>query len=160
MNIKSLLAKPFAGVIQRQINKEQLSAVEDQQSILNQLVKIGKATIFGKEHGLDQVKTYEDFKKAVPIRDYEAFKPYIEQIKKGTQNVLWKGRPIYFAKTSGTTSGVKYIPITKDSIGNHINGARNAILSYMSQAQQTQFAGGKMIFLSGSPELELSLIHI
>ena len=154
MNIKSLLAKPFAGVIQRQINKEQLSAVEDQQSILNQLVKIGKATIFGKEHGLDQVKTYEDFKKAVPIRDYEAFKPYIEQIKKGTQNVLWKGRPIYFAKTSGTTSGVKYIPITKDSIGNHINGARNAILSYMSQAQQTQFAGGKMIFLSGSPELE------
>ncbi len=154
MNIKSLLAKPFAGVIQRQINKEQLSAVEDQQSILNQLVKIGKATIFGKEHGLDQVKTYEDFKKAVPIRDYEAFKPYIEQIKKGSQNVLWKGRPIYFAKTSGTTSGVKYIPITKDSIGNHINGARNAILSYMSQAQQTQFAGGKMIFLSGSPELE------
>lgn len=154
MNIKSLLAKPFAGVIQRQINKEQLSAVEDQQSILNQLVKIGKTTIFGKEHGFDQVKTYEDFKKAVPIRDYEAFKPYIEQIKKGTQNVLWKGRPIYFAKTSGTTSGVKYIPITKDSIGNHINGARNAILSYMSQAQQTQFAGGKMIFLSGSPELE------
>ena len=154
MNIKSLLAKPFAGVIQRQINKEQLSAVEDQQSILNQLVKIGKTTIFGKEHGLDQVKTYEDFKKAVPIRDYEAFKPYIEQIKNGTQNVLWKGRPIYFAKTSGTTSGVKYIPITKDSIGNHINGARNAILSYMSQAQQTQFAGGKMIFLSGSPELE------
>ena len=154
MNIKSLLAKPFAGVIQRQINKEQLSAVEDQQSILNQLVKIGKATIFGKEHGLDQVKTYEDFKKVVPIRDYEAFKPYIEQIKNGTQNVLWKGRPIYFAKTSGTTSGVKYIPITKDSIGNHINGARNAILSYMSQAQQTQFAGGKMIFLSGSPELE------
>ena len=154
MNIKSLLAKPFAGVIQRQINKEQLSAVEEQQSILNQLVKIGKATIFGKEHGLDQVKTYEDFKKAVPIRDYEAFKPYIEQIKKGSQNVLWKGRPIYFAKTSGTTSGVKYIPITKDSIGNHINGARNAILSYMSQAQQTQFAGGKMIFLSGSPELE------
>lgn len=154
MNIKSLLAKPFAGVIQRQINKEQLSAVEDQQSIINQLVKIGKTTIFGKEHGFDQVKTYEDFKKAVPIRDYEAFKPYIEQIKKGTQNVLWKGRPIYFAKTSGTTSGVKYIPITKDSIGNHINGARNAILSYMSQAQQTQFAGGKMIFLSGSPELE------
>ena len=154
MNIKSLLAKPFAGVIQRQIKKEQLSGVEDQQSILNQLVKVGRTTIFGKEHGLDKVKTYEDFKKAVPIRDYEAFKPYIEQIKKGCQNVLWKGRPIYFAKTSGTTSGVKYIPITKDSIGNHINGARNAILCYMSQTQVTQFAGGKMIFLSGSPELE------
>ena len=87
MNIKSLLAKPFASVVHRQIKKEQLTAVADQQSILNQLVKIGKATIFGKEHGLDQVKTYEDFKKAVPIRDYEAFKPYIEQIKKGTQNV-------------------------------------------------------------------------
>lgn len=90
----------------------------------------------------------------MPLRDYEQFIPYIDQIKKGTQNVLWKGRPIYFAKTSGTTSGVKYIPITKESISNHINGARNALLAYMSVTGNTQFAGKKMIFLSGSPALE------
>ncbi|MEY3620149.1 MAG: hypothetical protein RLZZ391_515, partial [Bacteroidota bacterium] len=124
MNIKSLLAKPFASVIYRQIQKERHTALADQQSILNQLVKTGKTTIFGKDHQFDQVQSPAEFQEAVPLRDYEAFKTYIEQIKKGTQNVLWKGKPIYFAKTSGTTSGVKYIPITKDSISNHINGAR------------------------------------
>ncbi|MCX6211047.1 MAG: GH3 auxin-responsive promoter family protein [Bacteroidetes bacterium] len=154
MNVKSLLAKPFAGVIHRQIQKERKTALADQQTILNQLVKQGKATIFGKDHQFELIKDYASFKQQVPLRDYEEFKPYIELIKQGGQNVLWKGRPIYFAKTSGTTSGVKYIPITKDSISNHINGARNALLVYMSLTGSTQFAGGKMIFLSGSPELE------
>jgi hypothetical protein len=154
MNIKSLLAKPFASVVNRQIKKEQLTAVADQQSILNQLVKQGKGTQFGKEHHFDQITDYQSFKNAVPIRDYEGFRAYIDLIKKGTPNVLWKGVPLYLAKTSGTTSGIKYIPITRDSIVNHISGARNAILSYMSNTGNSQFAGGKMIFLSGSPELE------
>ncbi len=154
MNIKSILAKPFASVVNRQIKKEQGTAISDQQHILNQLVKSGKSTQFGKDHHFDAIHDHASFQKAVPIRDYEDFKPYIDLIKKGAQNVLWKGRPLYLAKTSGTTSGVKYIPITKDSIGNHISGARNAILSYMSNTGNTQFAGGKMIFLSGSPELE------
>jgi len=154
INFKSLLAKPFAGVIHRQIQKERKTALKDQQNILNQLVKLGKTTIFGKDHHFERIKDYASFKQQVPLRDYEDLKPYIELIKQGGQNVLWKGRPIYFAKTSGTTSGVKYIPITKDSISNHINGARNALLVYMSLTGSTQFAGGKMIFLSGSPELE------
>ena len=154
IKLKSLLAKPFAGVIHRQVQKERMTALADQQNILNQLVKTGKATIFGKDHQFELIKDYASFKQQVPLRDYEDFKSYIELIKKGGQNVLWKGRPIYFAKTSGTTSGVKYIPITKDSISNHINGARNALLVYMSLTGSTQFAGGKMIFLSGSPELE------
>jgi hypothetical protein len=136
------------------LQREAKSAVKDQQNILNQLVKVGKGTKFGKDHGFDKVADYESFKQAVPIRDYEGLKSYIELVKKGTPNVLWKGLPIYFAKTSGTTSGVKYIPITKDSISNHINGARNAILTYMATTGNTQFAGGRMIFLSGSPILE------
>ncbi|MEI9958156.1 MAG: GH3 auxin-responsive promoter family protein [Ferruginibacter sp.] len=130
------------------------TAVEDQQSIFNQLIKVGTKTEFGKEHGFENIKTYEDFVKQVPIRDYEAFKGYIEKIKEGKHNVLWKGQPIYFAKTSGTTSGVKYIPITKDSIPNHINTARNALLCYMAETGNTKFADGKLIFLSGSPTLE------
>ena len=154
LNIKSLLAKPFAHYINKQVQKESRSAVQDQQNILNQLVKKGADTLFGKEHGLAQVKDYATFKQAVPIRDYEAYRQYIDQIKEGKANVVWKGKPIYLAKTSGTTSGVKYIPITKDSISNHINGARNAILTYMSETGNTAFASGKMIFLSGSPELE------
>jgi len=154
MKIKSFLAKPFAGYIYRQIKKGMETAVEDQQSVFNNLVKTAAKTEFGKEHGFDGIKTMEDFAKQVPIRDYEQFKPYIEKIKQGKHNVLWKGQPIYFAKTSGTTSGVKYIPISKDSIPNHIDTARNALLSYMAETGNTKFADGKIIFLSGSPELE------
>ena len=131
-----------------------VSAVEDQESILKNLLKVGAGTQFGKDHHLKEVKTHAEFTRAVPVRDYESFKPYIQAIKDGKHNVLWKGRPIYFAKTSGTTSGVKYIPITKDSIPNHINTARNALLCYIAESGNNKFTDGKMIFLSGSPELE------
>ncbi|MES2646044.1 MAG: GH3 auxin-responsive promoter family protein [Bacteroidota bacterium] len=154
MNLKSLFARPFANFIHKQVTKGSESAVEDQEKILKELLSKGQKTEFGKEHKLGEVKDYEGFKKAVPVRDYEQFKVYIDRIKEGKHNVLWKGKPIYFAKTSGTTSGVKYIPITNDSISNHINSARNALLCYMAETGNYQFANGKMIFLSGSPELE------
>jgi hypothetical protein len=154
MNLKSLLAKPFANYIYKQIQKSKQTAVHDQEDIFKHLVKAAKTTDFGKDHGFDKITSYDDFKKAVPVRDYEQLKSYIEKIKQGKQNVLWKGKPIYFAKTSGTTSGVKYIPITKDSIPNHFNSARNALLCYMAESGNYDFANGRMIFLSGSPELE------
>lgn len=130
------------------------TALPDQAELLKTLLKTGKNTQFGKDHKLGEVSNYKEFSEAVPLRDYEGLKNYIELIKEGKHNVLWKGRPIYFAKTSGTTSGTKYIPITKDSIGNHINSARNAILCYMAETGNTKFADGNMIFLSGSPVLE------
>ena len=154
MKFKSFLAKPFAIYIQKQIKKGMTTAVADQEAMLTSLVKSAGKTQFGSDHSFGTIKTHEDFVKLVPIRDYEAFKPYIEKIKEGKHNILWKGQPIYFAKTSGTTSGVKYIPITKDSIPNHINTARNALLCYMVETGNTKFADGKVIFLSGSPVLE------
>jgi len=154
MNVKSLLARPFANYIYNKISKGTETAVADQQGIFKSLVKSAKHTEFGKDHSFESIQSYEDFKKQVPIRDYEQIKSYIEKIKEGRQNVLWKGKPIYFAKTSGTTSGVKYIPITKDSIPNHINSARDALLCYIAQTGKSEFTNGKMIFLSGSPELE------
>ena len=154
MNLKSLLAKPFANYIYNKTQKSALTALEDQDEILKNLLKVGRLTEFGKAHHFKAINSHQEYIQAVPIRDYEQIKPYIEQIKEGKQNVLWKGKPIYLAKTSGTTSGVKYIPITKESIPNHINTARNAILCYMGETGNTAFANGKMIFLSGSPELE------
>ena len=130
------------------------TAVTDQENILSQLLKVGKGTEYGKSVGLDKVTNYEEFKQSIPIQDYELMRPWIDKIKEGKHNILWKGRPIYLAKTSGTTSGTKYIPITKDSIPNHINTARNALLCYMAETGNTRFADGKLIFLSGSPELE------
>jgi hypothetical protein len=154
MKIKSFLAKPFASYIYKGIRKGMATAVADQENILQQLIKVGKGTEYGKSVELDKVAKYEDFKQVIPIQDYEQMRPWIDKIKEGKHNILWKGRPIYLAKTSGTTSGTKYIPITKDSIPNHINTARNALLCYMAETGNTRFADGKLIFLSGSPELE------
>ncbi len=154
MYLKSLLAKPFAALISRQIQKSAQNALADQSRIFQQQIEAGAKTKFGEDHLLKEVKTHEEYCQAVKLRDYEQLKSYIQLIKDGRHNVLWKGLPIYFAKTSGTTSGVKYIPITKDSIGNHINTARNALLCYMSESGNNQFVEGNMIFLTGTPELE------
>lgn len=154
MKIKSLLAKPYASLVHSRIRKEMKQAVPHQEAILQSLLKNASKTVFGTDHHFNDIKTHSDYTSAVPVRDYEALKPYIEKIKSGQQNVLWKGKPMYLAKTSGTTSGAKYIPISKDSIHNHINTARNALLCYMVESGKTAFADGKMIFLSGSPVLE------
>ena len=130
------------------------TALSDQDAILKNLLLVGKKTEFGGTVKLSEVNDYHSYKQSVPITDYEGMRSWVDKIKEGKHNVLWKGQPLYLAKTSGTTSGVKYIPISKDSISNHINTARNALLCYMAQTGNTQFAAGKMIFLSGSPELE------
>ncbi len=131
-----------------------MEAPRAQEFLFHKLINQAKKTVFGIEHGFSEITSHEEFVKRVPIRDYEKLIPYIERIKAGEKNVLWPGKPVYFAKSSGTTSGVKYIPLTKDSIPNHINSARNALLLYISENKYSEFVNGKMIFLSGSPVLE------
>ncbi len=155
MGLKSLLSIPFARYHASRLKMERVSAVHAQNRVFQNLLVGGKATIFGLDHGFSKLKKYQDFKKAVPIRDYEEVKKYIDLIIEGKKDVLWKGRPIYLCKTSGTTSGAKYIPITKDSMPNHIISARNALLSYIAETGDASFVNGKMIFLQGSPELEM-----
>ncbi len=125
-----------------------------QKSIMQNLVVTGQHTVFGKDHQLEKVKSYEDFKQAIPLRDYEQLKNYFDRVATGEANVLWRGKPKYLAKTSGTTSGVKYIPITTDSVGNHFYSAQAAMMLFMHEQQDTSMMDGKLIFLSGSPELE------
>jgi hypothetical protein len=125
------------------------TALTDQDKILKELLKKGGGTEFGKEHFLSEVNDYQSYTQAVSIRDYEKFSPYIAKIKEGKANILWPGKPLYLAKTSGTTSGAKYIPISNDSISNHINTARNALLTYIATTGKADFASGNMIFLSG-----------
>ena len=154
MSIKSFLARPFARHIHKKILRQANTAVADQQQILLNLVQSAASTRFGVDHKFHTIESHNSFKTLVPIRDYEQLKPYIELVKTGEPNILWKGKPLYFAKTSGTTSGVKYIPITKDSIPNHLNTARNALLCYMAISGNYSFVNGKLIFLSGSPVLQ------
>lgn len=154
MGIRSALAKPFAAYIALQTRKWSIEPYRFQQQIFNKLIRAARHTQFGKDHNFSTISNYEDFKKNVPVRDYEDLKGYISDVVKGRSDVLWKGKPAYLAKTSGTTSGAKYIPITADSIPNHINSARNALLSYVNETRRASFLDGGLIFLSGSPELE------
>lgn len=154
MGIRSTLAKPFANFIAKETNKWATNPGIYQEKTRSGIISKAQETIFGKDHGFSDIKYYDDFKRQVPIRDYEQLSGYVDQILDGKSDVLWPGKPEYFAKTSGTTSGTKYIPITKDSIPNHINGARNALLSYVHQTGNARFLDGKLIFLSGSPVLD------
>jgi hypothetical protein len=129
--------------------------VECQEAIFQQIIKKAKHTAFGKDHDFANIKTYEDFKQRVPISDYEQLKPYFERIKHGEADVTWPGKPKYLAKTSGTTSGTKYIPITKDSVGNHFYSAQTAMMLFLAETGQYSMMDGRLIFLSGSPELSV-----
>jgi len=152
MSLKSFVIKQYAKRIAKNVTKTSKQAVEDQNRILKQLLKTASHTQFGKDHRFSDINTYEDYKQQVPIRDYEGLREYVEKIKAGQSDVLWKGQPKYFAKTSGTTSGVKYIPVSKESIADQISSARSALLNYVSQSNKNVF-DGSVIFLSGSPEL-------
>ena len=153
MGFKSTIIKPVAKYIAKSIQQWSSDAIAAQDKVFQSLIKGGAATQFGKDHHFLSIQSYEDFKAKVPLRDYEGFRGYIDRIKKGEKNVLWKGKPKYFAKTSGTTSGVKYIPLTKDSMPNHFGTARNALFNYYAQTGKGKWLDGKMIFLSGSPTL-------
>jgi GH3 auxin-responsive promoter len=153
-SLKAALSKPFAKFVAKRIQKWSSKPVETQQKVFKNLISEAKHTAFGKDHKFSSITSYKEFQANVPIRDYEELKPYVERVVAGEEDVLWKGKPLYFAKTSGTTSGAKYIPITKESMPTHVEAARNAILMYIHETGNAKFVDGKMIFLQGSPILE------
>jgi hypothetical protein len=155
VGLKSVLIKPFAISVARRVRKWAAHPRETQEAVFSELIRTGSRTSFGKEHGFDSIRGYDEFRRSVPLREYEAIKPYIERIKNGEEDVLWPGKPKYFAKTSGTTSGTKYIPLTADSIPNHINSARNALFCWVAESGDASVFDGKMIFVTGSPKLEV-----
>lgn len=154
MGFRASLSKPLARYVVSQQQSWIYNAPFAQDQWRKQLISQAKNTAFGRDHFFKDVHSYDDFKQAVPVRDYEDLKGYIQQIIDGQDDVLWPGKPIYFAKTSGTTSGTKYIPISKDSISNHINSARDALLNYIHETGRAEFLDNKLIFLSGSPVLD------
>lgn len=154
MSIKSFGAKVFASIIHKKTQKWLKNPEQTQARVLADLIAQAKHTAFGKDHHFELIHDAQTFAQQVPVRDYEGLKPYVDRVVKGEKDVLWKGKPMYFAKTSGTTSGAKYIPLTKESMPYHIEAARNAILAYVHETGIADFVDGKMIFLQGSPILE------
>ncbi|UII23215.1 GH3 auxin-responsive promoter family protein [Fulvivirga ligni] len=153
MGIRSTLSKPFASYVVKQQKKWSAQPGKYQEQIFKNIVKTAANTKFGQDHGFSEIRNFADFQERVPVRDYELLSPYVKEVVGGKSDILWPGKPEYFAKTSGTTSGTKYIPITKESIPNHINSARDALLSYVHETGKSRFLDGSLIFLSGSPIL-------
>ncbi|MBU3011621.1 GH3 auxin-responsive promoter family protein [Polaribacter vadi] len=153
MSIKSVFAIPFAKISIKRVYKWANNPYKTQDKVFKKLISKAKNTAFGKDHDFENITSYDDFKKRVKVSDYEGLRGYVDRIVEGEPDVLWPGKPLYFAKTSGTTSGAKYIPITKDSMPTHIKAARNALLFYIVEKNDASFVNGKMIFLQGSPVL-------
>ncbi|PQJ76973.1 GH3 auxin-responsive promoter family protein [Polaribacter glomeratus] len=153
MSIKSVFAIPFAKIATKRVFKWANNPHKTQDKVFKNLISKAKNTAFGKDHDFKNIVTYDDFKKRVKVSDYEGLRSYVDRIVAGESDVLWTGKPLYFAKTSGTTSGAKYIPITKESMPTHIKAARNALLFYILEKKDASFVDGKMIFLQGSPVL-------
>ena len=148
MGLKSKLGKPYAKLVIKSNKKWIKNPIDAQNRIFQSLIKSAQNTAFGRDHGFEKIKSYEDFQASVPIVDYEKIKPYVERIQKGEEDVLWPGNPLYFCKTSGTTSGVKYIPISKESMPFHIKCAKDAILSYIAETGNTNALKGGQYFYS------------
>ncbi|MCW5514658.1 GH3 auxin-responsive promoter family protein [Muriicola sp. Z0-33] len=154
MSLKSFAARIFADIVAKKTAKWVNDPIATQEKVFRELISRAKNTNFGKDHNFHGIKSYSDFASNVPVRDYEALKPYVNRVVNGESDILWPGKPIYFAKTSGTTSGAKYIPITSEAIKNQVEASRNAILNYIHETGNTDFVNGRWIFLQGSPELE------
>ncbi|WP_116124505.1 GH3 auxin-responsive promoter family protein [Lewinella sp. IMCC34183] len=153
MPLRSSLLRPYASYVRRRLHRRAGLAVELQEEIRRELVRTARDTAYGRDHDFGAIRSYADYRERVPIGDYEDFRPYADRIKAGEADVSWPGRPRYLAKTSGTTSGVKYIPITRESLPNHFGSARNALFNYVGETGHARWLDGKMIFLSGSPEM-------
>ena len=154
MSLRKVIAKQLARRARKRINNWASNPIETQQRVFKQLIQKAKHTAFGKDHGFDKIKTHKDFIKRVPVADYEGLRAYLDRVVAGETNVLWPGKPLYFAKTSGTTSGTKYIPLTKESMPTHIDAAKNALFCHIEATGDASFVDGKWIFLQGSPILE------
>ena len=154
MSLKSIIARPYATWVTDKVMQRAREAGETQLSVLRRLVRSGSSTVFGRAHALREVEDHAGLVQAIPLRDYEGLRPYLDRVVAGEPDVLWPGRPLYLCKTSGTTSGAKYIPITRQSLPNHIGSARRALLSYIARTGRTDFIEGRMIFLQGSPQLD------
>lgn len=154
MGIKSTIISPIAKHISKKIDKDQKNAVAHQERIRLSNTKVAASTIFGKDYGLANIKTYDQYRNQIPVLHYEKIKGYMDRVLQGEKNILWPGQPSYIVGTAGTTSGIKYIPLSKESIPYHFGTARNASMSYAYRNNVVDLFDGNLLFLSGSPKLD------
>jgi hypothetical protein len=137
--IKKFAAKIFANYIHKKNQKWINNPLSAQQKTFDYLIQKAKTTDFGQDHGFDNIKDYKDFQFSVPVRDYEGHRAYVDKMLEGKNSVLWPGKPLYYAKTSGTTSGAKYIPLTKESMSHPHHGSSRCTAELHSRDRKHRF---------------------
>jgi len=154
MALSSFILKILAQKQYKKSSLMQASAIKDQSVVLKTILKRGARSLFARDLNLSKKTTYHKFKQNTPITDYEYIKPYVRKISEGKKNVLTQGAPAYFAITSGTTSGTKYIPLTKEMMSFQTQAIKELLLLYAYQANSYIISNVGMMFIQGSPELK------
>jgi len=129
--------------------------ITTQHVVWQDLLAAGQYTEFGRLHNFSQIQSLADYKKNVPIQEYEDLKPYIERMMKGEENVLWNTPVQWFAKSSGTTSEKsKFIPISEESLqDNHYKASKDVLSFYYASHPESDLLTGKSLVIGGSHQI-------
>jgi hypothetical protein len=154
----SLISPAFRGYIklrQSAIENFTHNPVDSQQQVFNELIGSAQFTEYGKKYRFEDINNFADFRKSVPINDYESLKPYIQRILEGNQNILWPSPITWFAKSSGTTSDKsKFIPVSRESLDdNHFRSGKDVLALYLKNNPANNLTSGKCLILGGSHQI-------
>jgi hypothetical protein len=126
--------------------------VASQQAVFNSLIARAYNTSFGRDHGFDRIRNHDEWVRAVPLRDYAAIAPYFDRARNGEADVIWPGHIRYWAISSGTTAGEKYLPVSMDTVRGNKQGGFDAIAPCVATTNPGLFKG-RLLFLGGSINL-------
>ena len=137
---------------QKDLEKHFTQPVQLQEAVLRRVVSRGADTLYGRERGMDKLCSYEEFRRHIAVNTYEELKGYIDRMRHGEKNILWRGQVKWYAKSSGTTNDKsKFIPVSKDSLKyTHYMGGNDAVAYYLQNNPKSRLFDGRALILGGS----------
>lgn len=155
MGLKNPAIRSFMKLRNSAIDNFVLNPIDTQQQVFNDLIGSAQYTEYGKKFDFDKINSIADYKKNVPLNDYETLKPYINRILEGEQNLLWCSDINWFAKSSGTTSDKsKFIPISREILDeNHFKAGKDVHALYLKQFPDSNIFNGKCMVIGGSHQV-------
>ena len=153
------LARPFFQHRLKAIARYATDAEEIQRKVLKRLLREAAQTAYGRDHGFGEIRSYEEFSHAVPVNTYEELKGFIDRMRHGERDVLWKGRVKWYAKSSGTTNDKsKFIPVSSAGLRDtHYAGGTDAVALYLQNNPESRLFDGRALILGGSHQSNYNL---
>lgn len=153
------LARPFFLHRLKAIARYATDAEEIQRKVLTRLLREAAQTAYGRDHGFGEIRSYEEFSRTVPVNTYEELKGFIDRMRHGERDVLWKGRVKWYAKSSGTTNDKsKFIPVSSAGLHDtHYAGGTDAVALYLHSHPESRLFDGRALILGGSHQSNYNL---